>query len=273
MGSISQINVANQIDDFFNKIRLNEEVGKGAYAKVYSATHLSTGNQLAVKVIDVKKAFAIRSVSTELNALESLHHPNIIKLYGHAFEKKKAFVVLEYLPHPNLAVALDHGTFNEEEVRSITRQVCLALKAAHAKGIAHHDVKTDNVILTDSGVAKLLDWGLAIFQADPKALCKEFSGSPLYLPPEVLSHKPFNPFLADVWAVGVLAFELLTGQVPFDSDSYDDLVSIVTNDYVPLVEYASTEFDDFIQRTLAKNPEDRLSLNQVINHPWLNMQN
>jgi len=273
MGSIkTQIITDEQISsDLFNQLEIKEEIGKGSYARVYSAIHKPSGTSLAVKVIDIKKPHNLRSVAVEVNALNTIgqSHGNIVRLYGHAFEKTKAYLLLEYLPYPNLAQLLDRvGSLPQSEVKILVSQLCSALKLAHGKGIAHHDIKSDNVIVTDDGEAKLIDWGLAIFQKDSD-LCKEFSGSPLYLPPEVLLHQAYNAYKADVWSLGVLMYELLTGNVPFDSNSYDDLVRLVSTKQVVFPKHFDVQLIDLFSGMLNKDPKKRFTLDAVINHPWL----
>jgi len=262
--------------DLFTQVELHEEIGKGSYAHVYSATHKPSGTPLAVKVIDVKKPHSLRSVAVEVNALNIIgnNHRNIAKLYGHAFEKTKAYLLLEYLPHPSLAGLLDRvGALPSGEVKSILIQLCEALQLAHSRGIAHHDIKSDNVIVTDDGDAKLIDWGLAIHQKDNSGdLCREFSGSPLYLPPEVLLHQAYNPYLADVWGLGVLAYELLTGNVPFDSTTYDDLVRIVSTKPVKFPKHMDPKLMDLLSGMLTKDTRKRFTLQDVVNHPWMQQQ-
>jgi len=253
-----------------NNVVLQNIIGQGSYAKVYSGTHRTTGNPVAVKVIDTNKSYALRSVATEVSAITTVKHKNIAQLYSHSFSSNKAYLFLEYLPFANVAqLLLKFGPVDENVTRRLISQLFDALKAAHAKGVAHHDIKSENIIVTNDGTLKLIDWGLSINHPNPDIPCSEFSGSPLYLPAEVLNHTPYNPFLADLWAVGVLTYELLTGVVPYDSESYDELVHMVNTQKVVYLDTFSPTLVDFLSGLLSKDPASRFTLEDAINHPWM----
>jgi len=264
---------APRLPRMIDDIAILELLGTGAYAKVYLGKQIKSGALVAVKVIDISQPHKRKSVEVELQALRLLNHENIVKLHKVVQQREVASMVLEYLPEPDLLTHLNEcGVFTEADAIILMTQLVDAIRHCHEAGIAHHDIKPENISYDKvSKTVKLFDFGLSIAHRDGNQPCTCFSGSPLYLPPEVINAVPYDPFSADIWGLGVLLYELLTNAVPYEAQTWDELVKEVNDpDYrIHFPSFFSPELVELLTLMLDKNPETRISLEEIQRHPWM----
>lgn len=244
-------------------------LGKGAYARIYLGTHVVSGENVAVKVVDHAKAHASKN---EISALSELQHPNIVRLYAHANDNQHDYLLLEYVAGDDLGKRLEsRGSLSEDEAKQLFKQLVDVMVYCHSKSIAHHDIKPQNLILDLSKKLKLIDFGLAVYQPNPQELCEVFSGSPLYMAVEVLNQLPYNPFVADIWSMGILLYELLCNELPWNATTLEELVEQVSFQEWKLPEDValSPQLVDLLQRLLVKDPTQRITLEEILIHPWM----
>jgi serine/threonine-protein kinase len=253
--------------------RLVRPVGTGATAKVYLAEDTTTGAQVAVKVLR-RELLADPAMKArfhrEASLLWQLEHPGIVKL--HRFEERAAegmLLVLEWVEGRRLDVLLEQPELTGADRVALLSALASALGALHQAGIAHRDVKPENVIVTGDGEAlgvKLLDFGIARF-TDPKEAALHFQtgfnqvgGTPSYVAPEQAMGKPATA-ASDVYSLGVLGYLLLTGRLPFTGKHFDVLSAHLNDDPPPLVPVdPSLEGHvalDVVLACLAKKPDQR----------------
>ena len=246
--------------------RIGAKLGQGGMGEVYRATDTKLGRDVALKVISPALAAdpaRLAGVSREAHVLASLNHPNIAAVYGiedHA-------IVMELVEGPTLADRLKHGPIPFDEALAIARQIAAGLEAAHEKGIVHRDLKPGNVKITPDGTIKLLDFGLAKHAAvaatdDEMTIAQSGSGiglivgTPAYMAPEQVRGKPVDR-RADVWAFGVVLYEMLTGAKLFAGDTTTDVMaSVVTHE--PDLSRVPPIVRPMLRRCLEKDPKRRL---------------
>ena len=246
--------------------RIGAKLGQGGMGEVYRATDTKLGRDVALKVIAPALAndpARLAGVSREAQVLASLNHPNIAAVYG--IEDRA--IVMELVEGPTLADRLKQGPIPLEEALAVARQIAAGLEAAHEKGIVHRDLKPGNVKITADGTIKLLDFGLAKHAAlaaadDAMTIAPTASGvglivgTPAYMAPEQVRGKPVDKRV-DVWAFGVLLYEMLTGAKLFEGENTADVMaSVVTKE--PDLSRVPPSVRPMLRRCLEKDPKRRL---------------
>ncbi|HSG00038.1 MAG TPA: serine/threonine-protein kinase, partial [Vicinamibacterales bacterium] len=221
-------------------------VGAGGMGEVYRARDTKLGREVAVKVLPadlVADEERVARFEREARALAALNHPNIATLFGMEHAGGQHFLVMELVEGPTLAERID-GPMPIDQALPIASQIVLALEAAHEKGIIHRDLKPANIKVTDDGVVKVLDFGLAkAIQGDgssgedpspsnsPTLTARATQmgmilGTAAYMAPEQAKGRPVDR-RADIWAFGVVLYEMLTGRRAFEGDDVSEVMAAV----------------------------------------------
>lgn len=200
--------------------KIEATIGKGSFATVKKAKHRASGERFAVKVLSKKKMSDEdkAAMSTEIEILKQVDHPNIVKLVDVFEDERHLCLVMELMQGGELFdQILDKEQFSELEARDATRSIIDAIAYCHTKGICHRDIKPENLLLSSKelGIAslKIADFGLARL-LDENTLASTTCGTPGYVAPEVLEQKPYGK-ACDYWSIGVVTFILLSGTPPF----------------------------------------------------------
>ncbi len=219
---------ANAADAFIGRVlehyRLEERLGAGGMGLLYRATDLTLKRAVAVKLLArhlVSDEMAKARFIQEARAASALDHPNIATVYDIGEEEDELFIVMALYDGETLKQRLEKGRLPVDEALAILRQVVLGLDAAHLAGIVHRDVKPANILKTSTGTVKILDFGVAKLLAESQAQLTQAGqamGTVLYMSPEQLGGKPVDA-RSDLWSVGVLAYEVLAGVSPFQTES------------------------------------------------------
>ncbi|MGB9299631.1 MAG: ABC transporter substrate-binding protein [Anaerolineae bacterium] len=243
-----------------DRYRLECEIGRGGMAIVYRAHDTLLKRDVAVKVVSETAApgtAARARLLHEARAAASLNHPNIVSIHDAGEANGSPFIVMELVKGESLHKQRPEGL---EEIVAIACQVCAALEYAHAHDIIHRDLKPENVLLAADGTAKLTDFGLARSIASRVTSEGVIVGTVFYLAPELALGQDFDG-RADLYALGVMLYELTTGRLPFTAD--DPVAVISQHLHVPIVPPRAKNpeippvLDDLIVRLLSKAPEDR----------------
>ena len=195
---------------------LREDLGSGDFGIVYRAYQPSVGREVAIKIIRpelINQPAFVRRFEAEARLVAQLEHPHIVSLYDYWRDPDGAYLVMRWLRGGSLRGVLERGPWNPEPAARLLSQVAGALSHAHRQGVVHGDVKPANVLLDEEGHAYLSDFGIAARLADPSEPSRLVTSSPAYVPPEELEGKPHTP-RSDLYALGLLTFELLTGRRP-----------------------------------------------------------
>ncbi|GMT22040.1 hypothetical protein PFISCL1PPCAC_13337, partial [Pristionchus fissidentatus] len=251
---------------------LHDEIGAGGFGKVRLATHLLTGQRCAIKIID-KKAIGedLPRVKTELDALRTLQHQNICRLYQEIETEDKFFLIMEYCSGGEMFdYIVRKARLEESEARHFFRQLVQAMAYIHDRGFAHRDLKPENLLLTEDLHLKVIDFGLC---AKPNGLYKPLEtccGSPAYAAPELIKGTPYLGNEADVWSMGVLLYALLCGSLPFEDDNIQGLYRKIMKGNYPVPDFLSECSKQLLSKMLKVEPSQRLTVKELLEHPWLN---
>jgi serine/threonine protein kinase len=262
-------------------------IGKGSFAEVFECLNLNTGELLAVKSVKIHGDLAkmlsyIDSLKKEISVLKSLSHPNIVKYYTTDFTETKdqqntiVDIVLEYVSGGSVKELIEKfGRLDERITAGYVRQILDGLCYLHFHGIVHRDVKGANVLLDASGRIKLTDFGCSKkidkFVEDTAEQTSYIKGSPYWMAPEVVSRKTQGK-PADIWSVGCVVIELLTGKPPWSdraSKSEEVFKLITAGTPPPFPKDISENCRDFLLKCLKFKADDRPSASDLINHPFL----
>ncbi len=246
--------------------RFDEEIGRGGFGSVFRARQLSVGRDVAIKVINPELAddpeFICR-FEAEAELVDQLEHPCIVPLYDFWREPGAAFMVMRLLKGGSLAQALQKATPLANPL-AILRQVAMALSTAHKACVVHRDLKPANVLLDELGNCCLADFGVAkkLDNDSGRTQIGEIVGSIAYCSPEQLRGTVVNAS-SDIYALGLLAFELFTGRRPFSGSTREAIIYQHLNQPPPSVREFSPQLservDAVLKKALAKSPEDRFS--------------
>ncbi|XP_004704276.1 serine/threonine-protein kinase DCLK3 [Echinops telfairi] len=252
-------------------------IGDGNFAVVKECRHRESRQAYAMKIIDKSKLQGREDmVDSEIAIMQSLAHPNIVKLHEVYETDTEIYLTMEYVPGGDLFDAIIESVkFPEREAALMITDVCRALVHLHAKGIVHRDLKPENLLVQrnedKSTTLKLADFGLAKLVVRPIfTVC----GTPTYVAPEILSEKGYG-LEVDMWAAGVILYILLCGFPPFRSPErdQDELFSIIQRGHFeflpPYWDNISEAAKDLVSHLLVVDPHRRYTAHQVLQHPWI----
>ncbi|CAK5088320.1 unnamed protein product [Meloidogyne enterolobii] len=254
-------------------------LGSGQFGTVFSAVHRHSRREVAVKMIAKdrfsKKSSAVETLKSEVAILQAVDFQGIIKLESMFETKDKIFVVMEKMNGDMLELILSQasGRLNERSAKFLIMQILRALRYLHSRGIAHCDLKPENVLLSDFKSnfpqTKLCDFGYARFIGETQ-FRKTIVGTPAYLAPEVLKKKGYNKSL-DMWSVGVIVYVTLSGTFPFNEN--EEITDQIQNAEFMFPSNPWREIGreaiDLIQQLLKVQIEERLNIDECIAHQWL----
>ena len=248
------------------KYELRGKLGEGNMATVFNAWDPELEREVAIKMLKYKLAYNDNfrdRFEREAKMIASLNHPNIVSVFEVIDEFSTRFIVMEKLHGQDLSVTLKQkGAFGIAETREILSQVAGALQYAHNhgdKGIVHRDIKPSNIVIDAYGNIKLSDFGIASPPQDKEV---NIEGTPSYLAPEVINGDMLDG-RADIYAMGVMAFHMLTASFPFSASTLAKLLKMQVNQQPPDIRNFCPEIDEdlagFIESALSKVPDDRIS--------------
>lgn len=247
--------------------RIVQRLGGGGMSEVFLAERESDGQQLALKLLDTRSQDQARMLDRfiqECELLEKIDHPNVARVFGHGFTDSHAFITMEYFAHGDVRTRMEKG-FSPFEALVIAMQVALALSQIHAQGIVHRDVKPANLMLRDDGSVALIDFGVAknAHQHLEHTQHGEIVGSPYYMSPEQAAGKPVSP-ASDIYGLGAIFYEMVTGKRPYTADSMEALLHLHVHAPPPRFEAKYAEFQELLDRTMHKSPEQRFVSAQAV---------
>ena len=241
-------------------------VGVGGMANVYRGTDVKTGNQIAVKVLKdefLDNEELVRRFKNESKAISILSHPNIVKVYDVSVTDKLQYIVMEYVDGITLKEYLKQrgGALTWKETVHFATQVLSALQHAHSKGIIHRDVKPQNIMLLADGSIKMMDFGIARFsRAQSQTVSDKAIGSVHYISPEQAKGERTDA-RTDIYSVGVMLYEMLSGRLPFDGDGAVSIAIMqISEKPKPLAEIAPKTpagLRQITEKAMEKDPDKR----------------
>ncbi|XP_063610743.1 serine/threonine-protein kinase 36-like [Penaeus indicus] len=247
-----------------------EAIGQGSFGRVFRGKCLSTGQIVALKFIPKRNKIEreLRSLRRECEIQRGLAHPNIVQMCDSFETENEVVAVSEYVPGQLFQLLESNGPLPEERVRQISCNLVSAIYYLHSHRILHRDIKPQNILISSSGEAKLCDFGFSRKMGINTYVLTSIKGTPLYMAPELIEEKPYD-HTADLWSLGCILFELLTGKPPFCTTSIVQLVKMVRTEPVHWPQGWSSDCTSFLQGLLEKDPADRLTWPDLLEHPWV----
>jgi serine/threonine-protein kinase len=245
---------------------LERKLGSGGMGVVYLATYAKNGRRMAVKVLAPEMSADPRTVNRflrEMKIINRLRHENIVRYYGGGKDRTQHFYAMEYIDGGSIAHVLKKsGRLSWEQTVDYARQVALALEYAHNHGIVHRDLKPANLFLTKEGKLKLGDFGIARdTQATALTAAGRTVGTYAYMAPEQISGKPPVSRKTDLYALGCVMFEMLTGKPPFDAPTAAEMLFAHLEQEPPSLRSAALDcpiwLEEVVFKLLRKDPEER----------------
>ncbi|CAK9301824.1 unnamed protein product [Gordionus sp. m RMFG-2023] len=255
-----------------NLYSIQETIGCGGFCKVKLATHILTGEKVAIKIIDkIVLKDDLKRAYDEIEALKELHHKHIIQLYQVIETENIMYMIMEYCTGGELFdYIISRERIPEDEARLYFRQILMALAYLHKKGYAHRDLKPENLLLDENNNLKLIDFGLCAQYQDKMALRLDTCcGSPAYAAPELIKGDPYIGSEVDVWSLGVLLYALLCGFLPFDDENLSNLYRKIMSGQFVKPDCLSHSSVSLLNKMLETNPARRINTKQLLTHPWV----
>jgi serine/threonine-protein kinase len=226
--------------DSLSHYTLLEKIGTGGMGTVYRAEDTRSGDIVALKTLHphlAADAEYVRRFEAEARIAQSIDSPNVVKVLDNGHDGDTYFLVMEFVPGRSLAeVIAERGALPIDEAVSIAAAIARALVAANAKAIVHRDISPQNVMITPEGVAKVTDFGVSRdLTQNTMTATSMLMGKPLYIAPEVATGASKADIRADIYALGVVLFQMLTGRVPFDAATPFAVMQMHVSDPVPSV--------------------------------------
>ncbi|CAM9740228.1 unnamed protein product [Scytosiphon promiscuus] len=203
----------------------------------------------------------------EIEIQSHLRHRNILRMLAFFFDHKRIYLILELASGGELYKSLvDAGRFSERRAAQYVKEVADALSYCHSKHVIHRDLKPENLLIGHNGELKIADFGWSVHA--PSNRRQTFCGTLDYLPPEMVEGKDHNEAV-DIWALGVLMYELLVGNPPFDASGHSATYRRIINVDIRYPSHVKPDARDLIDRLVRKKPSARLPLEMVPQHPWI----
>jgi len=263
-------NFTKVIEDIFPK-----QLGTGSFGRVYLVSHNETKELFALKTIEKRKIMTtygkLDIIYNEINIHSKLSHQNIIKLYNMHEDDETINIIMEYAPNGNLyqMIKKEKNGFSESKAFDYFIQVINAVYYLHSNNIIHRDIKPENLLLCEDNKLKLCDFGWA------KELSLEnrstFCGTMEYMAPEIVGSENYD-YSVDIWSLGILLYELLFGHSPFKGSNTNNIIQNIKShelNYDDKNKKISKSCKDLIQKLLNMNPQKRLKIKDILEHPFI----
>ena len=278
--------------DFYKYGRL---IGQGAFGKVNLGLNVLTGRVVAIKSFNKKNLNSpnnenMKKIIYETNLMRKLNHPNITKILEMFEDEKYILIIMEYINGGNLfSFVKKRRKLTEKISKFLFKQIILGIKHIHSQNIVHRDVKLENILIDLNNTIKICDFGIGRILSSPDELIHDQCGTPMYMAPEILlssKEKGYKGFPVDIWSAGIALYIMLSGTLPFsvknENDSFLDgnnnnnkkkniaLKKAIINNEPKRIEKISDNARDLLMGLLNKDPNKRLTCDEILKHPWLN---
>lgn len=253
---------------------LGQTLGFGAYAIVKLAVHLPTRGQFAIKTYEKAKLLdpqRKKNVISEIKILKTLSHPNIIKLKEAINAPRQVHIVMEYIGACSLWSFIKkrpNRQLPEPLARRFFSQILLGINYCHNVSVIHRDIKLENILLDSNNNVKIIDFGFATLTT-PSLKIKLFCGTPSYMAPEIVGKRENPGAPADVWALGVLLFTMLSGTFPFKANADRELYRLILKGNFEFPQVVSQGARGLIKKMLQIDPRKRPTCAQILTDPWV----
>ena len=249
---------------------IGKPLGRGKFGNVYLAREKKSHYIVALKVLfksQLAKAGVEHQLRREIEIQSHLRHNNILRLYGYFYDQSRIYLILEFAARGELYKDLQRlKRFPEERAAYYIGSLAASLHYCHEKNVIHRDIKPENLLVDSKGEVKIADFGWSVHAPSSKrhTLC----GTLDYLPPEMVEGQAHDKTV-DVWSLGVLCYEFLVGNPPFEAHGHSETYRRIAKVDLKFPPFLSDGAKDLISRLLVKDPARRWTLPQVMQHPWI----
>ena len=276
--------------DFY---RIGRIIGQGGFAKVNLGLNVLSGRIVAIKSLNktIKTKYGdnlnMDKILYEINLMRKLNHPNITKILETFEDEQFYFIIMEYINGGNLfSYVKKRRKLSEKIAKFLFKQIILCLMYIHSQLIVHRDIKLENILIDVNNNVKICDFGIGIILSNENQELYGRCGTPIYIAPEIIistKEKGYKGFPVDIWSAGIVLYIMLSGKLPFnldeEIDDFDDynnnikeknvkLKYEIVNNEPKYIEKISDEARDLLKGLLNKDPNKRLTCEQILNHPW-----
>ena len=257
-----------------NNYDLVEFIGQGAFSHVYKGQYHNTLNYVAVKIIPkahVRSSGDTNRLQREVDTMAFLKHSRIVSLVDFFEDAERYYLVMDYCEGGSIFDSLKRGIrFREPQAATVFRQVVDAVSFCHSRGVAHRDLKPQNILVTRFPDIKVSDFGLCGY-IDEKEMMNSFCGSPCYAAPECLRHTEYDGRKADIWSLGVLLYEMVTCQHPWNVANTAQMLQQITQGSYTVPAFVTSACSELIGEMLKVDPNERIGIEDILAHPWMKL--
>lgn len=265
---LSEESLTRQPEEVFDIIC---KLGEGSYGSVYKALHKESGQVLAIKQVPVDTD--LQEIIKEISIMQQCDSPYVVKYYGSYFKNTDLWIVMEYCGAGSVSdiMRLRKKTLSEDEIATILCDTLKGLEYLHLRRKIHRDIKAGNILLNSEGHAKLADFGVAGQLTDTMAKRNTVIGTPFWMAPEVIQEIGYD-CVADIWSLGITALEMAEGKPPYGDIHPMRAIFMIPTKPPPSFrepDQWSAEFIDFVSVCLIKNPEERATATDLLQHEFI----
>lgn len=253
-----------------NDFEIGKPLGRGKFGTVYLAREKRSKFIVALKCL--QKSQLIKSgcehqLRREIEIQSHMRHKHILRMYGYFYDSKRIYLILEFSPRGELYKMLTaKGRFSERQTAQYTLDLSKALSYCHAKHVIHRDIKPENLLIGMKGEIKIADFGWSVHA--PTSRRNTLCGTLDYLPPEMIEGRDHDEQV-DVWSLGVLMYEFLVGCPPFEAEGHSATYRRISRVDLQFPKWMSEDAKDLISKLLRKDPQRRMALESIPNHPFI----
>jgi serine/threonine protein kinase len=258
-------------DVYLGNYKIIQKIGNGSFSNVFKGEHKQTKKLVAIKAINTQKLDnkILKNINMEIDTMLKLNHENILKLHETIKTESHIYLIMDFCDNSDLYKHIKkNGKFSEDDAKSIFTQIASGLYVLRKNNLIHRDMKPHNILLSLSGNVKIADFGFVASTNDNK-LMDTLCGSPIYMAPEILKYNKYDEKV-DLWSIGIILFEMLTGKPPFTANNHIQLLRIIETTDFKIADdiIISNECIDLLKSLIVVNPKYRISFQNFFSHPF-----